>query len=178
MLSLKSSAALPNHMRRMRNEVMPIMKPKKPTHAEIECSIGLSRKAVIFSPILWRKEIKVKVMKKMTEQASASPKNTGVPCVGAESRSRGAVLGSADKSYTGLYVAIVQFTPAEFFGREHEPREPRKTLGPSTEWDAFWTNTVDGVTVNNATLSCSINTGARYANKDRRMAVRVTTGAR
>jgi hypothetical protein len=47
---------------------------------------------------LWRNEIRVKVMKKMTEQASAIPKNTGVACVGAESRSRGAELGSLETS--------------------------------------------------------------------------------
>ena len=74
------------------------MKPKKPSHAERRWTIGLSSIVDIRSPILWRKEIRTKVMKKMIEQASARPKNTGVACVGAASKSLGAELGSADKS--------------------------------------------------------------------------------
>lgn len=70
MLLLKSSAALPNHIRMIKKDVIPaevvsqdvhdaiiepdspMMNPKNPIHADKRWTIGLSKAAVILAPIL------------------------------------------------------------------------------------------------------------------------------
>jgi len=69
--------------------------------------------------------------------------------------------------------------PASLFVREHDPRGPRKMLGPSTALlDPGCVNAEEGVTVSNATWLCSITVGARYANSESRSAVNISTGVK
>lgn len=69
-----------------------------PTHADSLCTIGLSNATESFGPILWRKEIKVKVMKKIIKNEMATAMNAGVEAVGAERRRFGALPGRAVRS--------------------------------------------------------------------------------
>ena len=73
-------------------------KPKNPTHADSRCTSGLSKIAESFALILWRKEIKMKVMKKMIENEMATATNAGVETVGAERRRFGALPGRTVRS--------------------------------------------------------------------------------
>jgi hypothetical protein len=125
------------------NENIPMRNPMNPTHADSRCTIGLSNTPVSFPAILWRKEIKVKVMKKMTENKMATATNAGVVAVGAERRRFGALPGRVVRSavwaeiksdgrakekcnvdripYTGEMEASVQLIRAALFVFEHEP---------------------------------------------------------
>jgi len=95
---LKSSAALPNHIRMTRKAVNPIIKPNNPTHVEMRWTPGLSKAVDNFGPSLWRREIRVKRRKKMIERPIEVAINAGVVAVGALRR-LGALLGRLDRSY-------------------------------------------------------------------------------
>ena len=71
-------------------------KPKRPIHAVVRCTAGLS-KTLPNLPILWRKVVMTKRMKKMIVKASETAMNAGVVAVGAERRS-GALLGRTERS--------------------------------------------------------------------------------
>ena len=96
MSSLKSSTAFPNHMRMIRNDVMPtlesaknqktrmrsnepIRNPRSPIHAVARCTPGLS-KPLPNLPILPRNEVMVNMMKKMAVKArdTATVKRDGL----------------------------------------------------------------------------------------------------
>ena len=65
------------------------------------------------------------------------------------------------------------------FGREHEPRSPRKMLGPSTALlEPGFVNEEEGITVSKATWPCSMTVGARYANSESRNAVNISRGVK
>lgn len=85
------------------NETIPTRKPINPTHADSRCTIGLSNAPESFALILWRKEIKVKVMKKMIENEMATAINAGVEAVGAERRRFESLPGRAVRSGMGRY---------------------------------------------------------------------------
>jgi hypothetical protein len=70
-------------------------------------------------------------MKNIVERAIEIAINTGVEAVGAVRRF-GELLGRADKSYTGDTVGCVHVTGPLLFGREQDPRAPKKSVGPST----------------------------------------------
>jgi hypothetical protein len=61
-------------------------KPKNPTHADSRWTSGFSNMPESLPPILWRKEIKVKEMKKRIDSAIATEINVGVVAVGADRR--------------------------------------------------------------------------------------------
>lgn len=88
------------------NETIPMRKPMNPTHADSRCTIGLSNAPEIFPAILWRKEIKVKVMKKKTENKMATAMNAGVEAVGAERRRFGALPGRVVRSVVWAAVKL------------------------------------------------------------------------
>jgi len=91
-------------------------------------------------------------MKNIVEMASEIAMKTGVVAVGAVSRS-GEFLGSADKSYCGDTEDGIHVTGPLPFGREQDPRAPKKTVGPSTAWDVEeFVNCSDGDTTKRATL--------------------------
>jgi len=71
-------------------------------------------------------------MKKRMENDSATAMKAGVLWVGADKRRLGDFGGSAERSYTGDIVEMVQLTFPALFRREQEPSAPRKRLGPST----------------------------------------------
>jgi len=101
-------------------------------------------------------------MKKMMENDIAMAIKAGVDGVGAVKDRLDPWPGSADRSYVGEIVGAVQLTLPAFRVREQEPSGPKKRLGPSIPFEEpGWTNSTDGVTVSNATRSCSIRTGAR-----------------
>lgn len=74
------------------------MKPKNPIHAESCCSTGLLSTLPNPSPIFSRKDIRVKVMKNITENARATAINAPAEPVGADNTRCGAFSGSADRS--------------------------------------------------------------------------------
>ena len=77
---------------------VPIIKPKKPIHAETRCNKGLSNALPNFSPILSRKDMRVKVTKKTMEKERATAMKAPAEAVGADNTRRGALPGRADKS--------------------------------------------------------------------------------
>jgi hypothetical protein len=73
----------------------------------------------------------------------------------------------------------IHVRPASLFGREHDPKGPRKILGPSTALvDPGCVKAEEGVTVSNATWPCNIIVGARYENNESRSAVSISTGVK
>jgi len=102
-------------------------------------------------PRLVRRETRVKIMRKRTERAIAIAIKTGVVAVGAVRRS-GAFVGRADKSYVGDTVDGVHVTGPLLFGREHDPRRPKNTVGPSISLDDEGSDSCnDGETTRRAT---------------------------
>jgi len=91
-------------------------------------------------------------MKNTIDNAIAIAMKTGVVAAGAVRRF-GEFRGRADKSYVGDTVGGVHVTGPLSFGREQDPRAPKKTVGPSTpcEDDEF-VNSNDGETTKRATL--------------------------
>jgi hypothetical protein len=77
----------------------PIMKPKRPIHAEKRCMPGRSNTAPAL-PILWRSEIMVNVMKKITPRIKLRARNAGVAAVG-EVSSEGALPDRTERSENG-----------------------------------------------------------------------------
>ena len=71
-------------------------KPRRPIHAVVRWMAGLS-KTLPNLPILPRKDVRVKRMKKKIVNANEMAMNTGVVAVGALKRS-GALLGSTVRS--------------------------------------------------------------------------------
>lgn len=117
-------------------------------------------------------------MKKIMENEMATAMKAGVEGVGAVNDKLDPWSGSAERSYTGDIVGEVQLMAPALLEREQDPSGPKKRLGPSTPFEEpGCTNTTDGVTVSNATR-CSIRTGARYANRDNKMAVNIRRGDR
>lgn len=154
MLALKSCTAFPNHILMIRKDVIPMRKPKNPIHADNCCTRGFCNIPESLPPILWRKEIKVKEMKKTIDSAIAMEIKAGVVAVGADRRRFELLPGRTVKSYTGETEAPVQLVLAALFPFEQEPNSPIKTLGPSTPFeDPVWINAVDGTTVKSATWS-------------------------
>lgn len=101
---------------------------------------------------LARREIIVKSMKNIVEMASEIAMNTGVDWAGAARRS-GALLGNADRLYVGDTEDGIHVTGPLLFGREQEPRGPKKTVGPSIpRGDEEFVSSNDGDTVRRATL--------------------------
>lgn len=113
--ALKSSTALPNHMRMTRNEVRPardenkplfkdylttryppIMKPNNPIHAVERCTMGRSNQGPAFPSLLLR-AVNVNRRKNMKVNANETAMNAGVVAVGADSRS-GALDGRFERS--------------------------------------------------------------------------------
>jgi len=153
-LALKSCTAFPNHILTIRKDVIPIRNPKNPTHADSRCTIGFSNMTESLPPILWRKEIKVKEMKKSIDNAIATEMNAGVVAVGADKRRFELLPGRTARSYKGETEASVQLMLAALFFLEHEPNNPIKTLGPSTPFDdPVWINAVEGTTAKSETRS-------------------------
>jgi len=73
----------------------------------------------------------------------------------------------------------IHVRPASLLGREHDPRGPRKMLGPSTVLvDPGCVKAEEGVTVSNATWLCNMTVGARYENNESRSAVSMSTGVK
>jgi hypothetical protein len=73
----------------------------------------------------------------------------------------------------------IHVRPASLFGREHDPRGPRKMLGPSTALvDPGCVKAEEGVAVSNATWLCNMTVGARYKNNESRSAVSMSTGVK
>jgi len=73
----------------------------------------------------------------------------------------------------------IQVRPASLLGREHDPKGPRKMLGPSTALlDPGCVKAEEGVTVSNATWLCNMAVGARYENNESRSAVSMSTGVK
>lgn len=73
----------------------------------------------------------------------------------------------------------IHVRPASLFGREHDPKGPRKMLGPSTDLvDPGCVKAEEGVTVSSATWLCNITVGARYENNESRSAVSMSTGVK
>jgi hypothetical protein len=73
------------------------MKPKTPVQAEKFCITGFSKTAPPL-PILWRKEMRVKVKKNVVENARAMETNTALAEEGAVSTSVGAFDGRTEVS--------------------------------------------------------------------------------
>lgn len=175
MSSLKSSTAFQNHIKRTRKDVMPIKKPSKPIHAVALWTPGRSKCAPI-RPSVPRWAVKVYMNRKITVKASETAMKAGVVEVGAVKRS-GALDGSTERLYVGDTVGTVHVTLASLFGREHEPRAPRNTFGPSTDAEEEFVKAVDGETTSRATWVDSIKVGERYENSMSRNAVRASRGA-
>lgn len=94
----------------------------------------------------------MKSMRNIVERASEIAMNTGVDGVGAVRRS-GALLGNADRLYVGDTEDGIHVTGPLLFGREHEPRAPKKTVGPSiARDDDEFVSSNDGDTTRRATL--------------------------
>jgi hypothetical protein len=73
----------------------------------------------------------------------------------------------------------IHVRPASLLGREHDPKGPRKMLGPSTALlDPGCVKAEEGVTVSNATWPCSMAVGARYENNESRSDVSMSTGVK
>jgi len=178
-LALKSWTAFPNHMRIIRKDVTPMRKLKKPSQADIRCTIGFSRAVFNFGAILWRKEIRVNRTKNTKENATATEMNAAGDPAGGESNRVGAFPGKTERSYTGEALGNVQLTGAALLLFAHEPRTPMKMLGPSIDFEAWGCiKAVDGITVSRATWSCRSKLGANRAKRVRKMAVRANNGDR
>ena len=74
------------------------MKLKKPSKAEDLWTAGCAKTAPIFPGIFSRNEIRVKLIRKMTEKAKAMEMKAGTAIDGAESSSPGALFGRTERS--------------------------------------------------------------------------------
>ena len=131
----------------------------------------------------------VKRRTKSVEKASETAMNPGDVDVGSVMK-RGVPSGKAERSARCTCIqrantlicmsdAAVQLNGASLFGREHEPSAPNRIVVPSTSDDRpGCVSSVDGDTTRSATWPVSITTGARYAKRVRRRAVRESRGAR
>jgi len=87
----------------------------------------------------------------MAEKHRAIAMKPGVVAVGADNQ-RDTSLGSTERSYFGLKTGSVQLTDASLFGREQDPRGPKKMEGPSTlSLEGFGERSKEGFTTSKDT---------------------------
>jgi len=158
---------------------MPIMKAMRPNQADARCTFGRPKTEPSLSPSLSWNAMNVKRKKKTTEKPREIATKAGVAVVG-DDRISGDPLGRAARLKIGDRDAAVQFNVVASLGREHEPRAPMKTLGPSTleDWVPFRVKAVDGVTDKSETCPARAIVGERKTSKERMTDVRSSTGAR